>query len=86
MKSYKQENDMTQINEHLAPTVTTTTKEELWCQVEQPTTKLLFGAVMMEDSKKERQKEDLRRSKWKKARTQWMWKASYEYWAMITTK
>ena len=86
MKSYKQEHGMTQINEQLAPTVTTTTKEELWCQVEQPTNKLPFGAVKMEDSKKEQQNEDLRRSKCKKARTQWMWKASYEYWGMITTK
>ena len=41
---------------------------------------------MMEDNKKEQQKEDLRRSKCKKARTQWMWKVSYEYWGMITTK
>ena len=52
MKSYKQESDMTQIKKQLAPTVTTTTKEELWRQAEQPTNKLRFGAVMMEDSKK----------------------------------
>ena len=77
---------MTQIKEQLAPTVTTTTKEVLLRQVEQPTTKLPFGAVTMEDSKKEPQKEDLRRSMCKKARTQWMRKASYAYLGMTTTK
>ena len=55
VKSYKQESGMTQIKEQLAPTVTTTTKEELWCQVEQPTKKLRLGAVMVEDIKKEQQ-------------------------------
>ena len=70
VKSYKQESGMTQIKEQLAPTVTTTTKEELWRQVEQPTNKLPFSAVRMEDSKKEPQKEDLRRSKHKIARIQ----------------
>ena len=55
VKSYKQERGMTQIKEQLAPMVTTTTKVEMWCQVEQPTKKLLLAAVMMEDSKKEQQ-------------------------------
>ena len=86
VKLYKQERGMTQIKEQLAPTATTTTNDELWRQVEQPTNKLSFSAVMMEDSKKEQQQDDLRRSKRKIARIQLRWKASYEYWGMITTK
>ena len=57
VKLYKQEIGMTQIKEQLVPTATTTNKEELYPQVEQPTKKLPFSAAMMEDSKKEPQKE-----------------------------
>ena len=74
VNSYKQERGMTQIKEQLAPMVTTTTKVELLCQVEQPTKiqiVFLHAYVVKEDSKKEQQKEDLRRSKGKNARTQW---------------
>ena len=78
VKLYKQERGMTQIKEQLAPTAMTTNKEELFTQGELPTNKLPFSAVMMEDSKKELQKEDLRRSKRKIARIQLRWKASYE--------
>ena len=61
---------ITQIKEQIAPTFTTFTKQELWHQVEQPTKKLQFSDVRIEDSKKEPQKEDLRRSKHKIARIQ----------------
>ena len=74
VKSYKQERGMTQIKEQLVPKVTTTTKVELWCQVEQPTKipiVFLHTYVMKEEGNKEPQNEDLRRSKGKKARTQW---------------